>query len=233
MPAEPPSPSSPAAPTAPVAPAVSVAPRVRRVAWHRLLLMVIAAVAVAATTTTLARPSAASAWTAPASIGDDQDGRDDQDDGDDAGDDIDDDIDDDIGLSPVTECVIVNGDGTFTAFFGYDNRTGGPATRPLGERNRLRGAAGGAPTTFATGRHVAVFSATSDDSRIAWRLDDRDAVATPRSVPCSTNPSMPEAPVTLLLMLAPALVTGWWIRRRQRLVLAGSAGAAGTTARPC
>ncbi len=122
------------------------------------------------------------------------------------------------GLSAVTECVIVNGDGTFTAFFGYDNRTGGPATRPLGERNRLRGADGAAPTTFAAGRHVAVFSATSSGSRISWRLDDHDAVATPRSVPCSTNPSMPEAPVTLLLMLAPTLVTGWWIRRRQRLL---------------
>lgn len=141
-----------------------------------------------------------------------------------------DDIDDDGGLTPVTECVIVNGDGTFTAFFGYDNRTGGPVSRSLGGHNRVRGAAGAAPTTFAAGRHVAVFSATTADSRIAWRLGDRDAVATPRSVPCSTNPSMPEAPVTLLLMLAPALVTGWWIHRRQRLVPAAMSG---TTARPC
>ncbi len=127
------------------------------------------------------------------------------------------------GLSAITECVIVNGDGTFTAFFGYDNRTGGAAARPLGDRNRLRGADGAAPTTFAAGRRVAVFSATTSGSRIVWRLGDRDAVATPRSVPCSTNPSMPEAPVTLLLMLAPTLVTGWWLRRRQRLLSCATA----------
>ena len=131
------------------------------------------------------------------------------------------------GLSSVTECVIVNGDGTFTAFFGYDNRTGGPVRRPLGEANRVRGAEGAAPTNFAAGRHVAVFSATSTGSRITWRLGDRDAVATPRSVPCSTNPSMPEAPVTLVLLLAPTFVTGWWIRRRQRLL------SCATASRPC
>ena len=31
------------------------------------------------------------------------------------------------GVEPITECVIVNGDGTFTAFFGYNNHENEPA----------------------------------------------------------------------------------------------------------
>ena len=180
--------------------------------WHRALLR--AGLTAVVTATALLGPSAATATAAPDDTSDSSESSDANDTNEDH------EVDDDErgGLMAVTECVIVNGDGTFTAFFGYDNRSGATATRPLGDRNRLRGADGAAPTTFAAGRHVAVFSATSSESRIAWRLDGRDAVATPRSVPCSTNPSMPEAPVTLLLMLAPTLVTGWWIRRRQRLV---------------
>ncbi len=40
----------------------------------------------------------------------------------------------------------------------------------------------------------------------------------PQSQPCSTNPSVPEAPITLVLMLAPAFLTGWWFRRHGRSV---------------
>jgi hypothetical protein len=120
-------------------------------------------------------------------------------------------------LRPVTECVIVNGDGTFTAFFGYDNATGRPVEVRTGEHNRVSGARVAAPSSFASGRHVAVFSATTDGRAITWHLDDREATATPRSQPCSTNPSVPEAPVTLALLVAPVAVTGWWFRRRQRL----------------
>ncbi len=120
-----------------------------------------------------------------------------------------------LEVRPTTECVIVNGDGTFTAFFGYDNRSGRSVDIAAGRNNRVTGAAVAPPGSFAPGRHVAVFSATTGEARIAWRLGGRRATATARSQPCSTNPSVPEAPVTIALLIAPALLAGWWMRRRQ------------------
>lgn len=120
------------------------------------------------------------------------------------------------GVEPITECVIVNGDGSFTAFFGYNNHENEPADIAHGGDNRLSGAPNSSPTYFPPGRHVAAFSATTRSPRIVWTLLGRDAVAAADSEPCSTNPSVPEAPISLMLMLAPAFVTGWWLRRRQR-----------------
>ncbi len=118
-------------------------------------------------------------------------------------------------VRPTRECVIVNGDGTFTAFFGYDNRSDRSVDIAAGRNNRVTGASVAPPTSFAPGRHVAVFSATTGEESLAWRLGGRRATATARSQPCSTNPSVPEAPVTIALLLAPALLAGWWMRRRQ------------------
>jgi hypothetical protein len=122
---------------------------------------------------------------------------------------------DDNDVRPVAECVVVNGDGTFTAFFGYTNRSSRTQTI-TGSRNTVTGGtSSGTPTVFAPGRVVAAFSVTSSGSRITWNLDGRSATASPSSTPCSTNPSVPEAPVALLLMLAPAVMTGWWLHRRR------------------
>ena len=112
-------------------------------------------------------------------------------------------------VRPTRECVIVNGDGTFTAFFGYDNRSGRSVDIAAGRTNRVNGASVAPPTSFAPGRHVAVFSATTGEAALAWRLGGRRATATARSQPCSTNPSVPEVPVTIALLLAPALLAGW------------------------
>lgn len=120
----------------------------------------------------------------------------------------------DRGLAPVAECVIVNGDGSFTAFFGYTNASGRTVEMRVGDGNRVQGARATPPQSFAPGRHVAVLSATSRAGHIRWRLAGGEAVATPRSQPCSTNPSVPEAPSAVLMMLAPAALTGWWLRRR-------------------
>ena len=48
-----------------------------------------------------------------------------------------------------------------------------------------------------------------------FHAGDEGFYAGPSSTPCSTNPSVPEAPVALLLMLAPAAMTGWWLHRRR------------------
>ena len=45
-------------------------------------------------------------------------------------------------VRPILECVADNGDGTYTAFFGYENRHGEPVTIPYGANNRMT------PTTY-------------------------------------------------------------------------------------
>ena len=110
-----------------------------------------------------------------------------------------------LNISPVLECVTLNGDGTFTAFFGYMNRTDATQVVAPGSDNRLNGAAAGSPpSSFDIGRHVAVFSARSSGSgNLVWKLGTRTATAGPGSSPCSTNPTVAEAPVLILLVVAP------------------------------
>ena len=53
-------------------------------------------------------------------------------------------------VRPALECVAANADGTYTAYFGYENRHGEPVTIPRGSRNRLTPASydGQQPTAF-------------------------------------------------------------------------------------
>jgi hypothetical protein len=127
--------------------------------------------------------------------------------------------DDDVpaSLRPVAECVIVNGDGSFTAFFGYSNGSGQEIAVPVSSDNRIDERVGQPVVRFRTGRVVAAFSVTTMGSSITWRLGDQRIRVTAESTPCSTHPTVPEAPVALLLLLAPAGMTAWWMRRRQRL----------------
>ncbi|MGY1745218.1 hypothetical protein [Blastococcus sp. SYSU D00695] len=63
---------------------------------------------------------------------------------------------------PLVDCVRVNPDGTWTAIFGYDNRTGGEVTIPAGPANQVtpRGYGTPQPTTFAPGVQHGAFSVT-------------------------------------------------------------------------
>ncbi|MCB1000874.1 MAG: hypothetical protein KDB40_16380 [Acidimicrobiales bacterium] len=127
--------------------------------------------------------------------------------------------DDDVpsSLRPVAECVIVNGDGSFTAFFGYSNDTGREIVVPVSSDNRIDERVGQPVVRFRVGRVVAAFSVTTRATTITWRLGDQRIRVTAESTPCSTNPTVPEAPVALVLLVAPAGMTAWWMRRRQRL----------------
>lgn len=117
-------------------------------------------------------------------------------------------------VRPIAECVIVNGDGSFTAFFGYSNDTGGDLRIPKSYDNRIEPWSR-PPTSFSSGRVVAAFSVTTYDRVITWYLGGQQAAVTPESTPCSTSPTVSEAPLALLLMLAPAGLTAWWIHRRR------------------
>ena len=63
-------------------------------------------------------------------------------------------------LVPQLECVAPNADGTFTAFFGYDNDNGVSVRVPYGSKNFLpQDAAKNRPEVFAPGEHSFAFGA--------------------------------------------------------------------------
>jgi hypothetical protein len=63
-------------------------------------------------------------------------------------------------LVPLLDCVENNGDGTFTAHFGYVNTGSSAITLPVGPKNMFVGGDKdrGQPTVFNPGEHLSVFS---------------------------------------------------------------------------
>ena len=82
-------------------------------------------------------------------------------------------------IDPLVECVFDNGDGTFTAFFGYDNKNDYSLDIPVGKDNRFASPPDdqGQPTTFEPGHHESVLAVVSKASPLVWHLDVTDATA--------------------------------------------------------
>ena len=77
-------------------------------------------------------------------------------------------------IKPILNCVEDNGDGTYKAVFGYNNRNSYSVTINIGSNNAVLPlpADRGQPTTFSPGRHRTVFNANFDeDLGVAWILD--------------------------------------------------------------
>lgn len=76
-------------------------------------------------------------------------------------------------LVPLLECVDNNGDGTYTAHFGYLNTTGSVINLPVGPKNMFVGGDKdrGQPTVFLPGEHLSEFSVTFDAlDTLKWML---------------------------------------------------------------
>jgi hypothetical protein len=76
-------------------------------------------------------------------------------------------------LIPLLECVDNNGDGTFTAHFGYLNQGSDVITLPVGPQNMFVGGDKdrGQPTVFLPGEQLSVFSVVFDGlDTIKWLL---------------------------------------------------------------
>jgi hypothetical protein len=82
-------------------------------------------------------------------------------------------------VTPKRESVIDNGDGTFTAYFGYDNTYSTTQTISISNNNKFTPAPQdrGQPTSFLPGRQVNVFSVTWDGSNLVWSLDGATTTA--------------------------------------------------------
>lgn len=98
-------------------------------------------------------------------------------------------------LIPLLECVDNNGDGTYTAHFGYLNQSGSTITLPVGPKNMFVPGQQdfGQPTVFLPGEHLNVFSVTFNATdEIKWMLkadgDKRhEVVASASSDACTTT----------------------------------------------
>jgi len=112
-------------------------------------------------------------------------------------------------LIPLLECVDDNGDGTYTAHFGYLNQSGATITLEIGPKNMFVPGQEdlGQPTVFLPGEHLNVFSVVFNATdEIKWMLkadgDKRhQVVASAEAEACTTQTtSMPPTtlPVTTL-----------------------------------
>lgn len=76
-------------------------------------------------------------------------------------------------LVPLLECVDNNGDGTYTAHFGYLNNTGNVIALPVGPKNMFVGGDQdrGQPTVFLPGEHLSEFTVVFDAlDTLKWML---------------------------------------------------------------
>lgn len=108
-------------------------------------------------------------------------------------------------VHPVLECVRHNTDGSYTAFFGFQNDNNGPVSLPIGENNRFVPGAQdrGQPYNFAAGRTPAypqaAFSVDFNGSPLVWVLNDRSVTASNHLAQrCADSPvtATPSPPLT-------------------------------------
>lgn len=95
-------------------------------------------------------------------------------------------------ITPLLECVIDNGNGTYTAHFGYENPNDETVNIPIGSNNNFTGTGNqneGQPTSFESGRTDyfpdAEFTVTFDeDSTLVWHLNGKTVSVTKNSKQC-------------------------------------------------
>ena len=128
---------------------------------------------------------------------------------------------------PLVDCVITHRDGSWTAVFGYDNRTGAVARIPAGPANQVtpRGYDGAQPTTFEPGVRHGVFSVTvTSGGGPMWHLGRTNLAAREGGTACPPSTQMPAdgngTGVVVALVLAGA-VGAVVLRRRSSREPAG------------
>ncbi|WP_148267668.1 hypothetical protein [Ignavibacterium album] len=90
-------------------------------------------------------------------------------------------------VRPVLECVRNNGDGTYTAYFGYKNDNTVSVYIPVGSKNKFTPTPQdrGQTRVFLPGRHNRVFTVSFNGSNLVWTLNGRTSTASSNSAPCN------------------------------------------------
>ena len=95
---------------------------------------------------------------------------------------------------PLLDCTITHRDGSWTAVFGYDNRTGAPVEIPGGPANQVTPPRydGTQPTTFQPGVRHGVFSVTvTSGGGPMWHLGRTNLAAREGGTACPPSTQMP------------------------------------------
>ena len=95
---------------------------------------------------------------------------------------------------PLVDCVTGHADGSWTAVFGYDNRTGAPVEIPGGPANQVTPPRydGTQPTTFQPGVRHGVFSVTvTSGGGPMWHLGRTNLAAREGGTACPPSTQMP------------------------------------------
>lgn len=90
-------------------------------------------------------------------------------------------------VRPVLECVTNNGDGTYTAYFGYKNDNTVSVYIPAGSKNKFTPTPQdrGQTKVFLPGRKYKVFTVNFNGSNLVWTLNGRTSTASSSSAPCN------------------------------------------------
>ncbi len=96
---------------------------------------------------------------------------------------------------PILECTVHQGNGNFTAYYGYDNKNTVNVTIPIGSKNRFeKNPQGrGQPTVFVPGRQMFVFKVDGRREPPEWKLrgpDNKEREAEKNRKPCQGTPTL-------------------------------------------
>jgi hypothetical protein len=89
-------------------------------------------------------------------------------------------------ILPIMNCVTNNGNGTYTAYFGYNNKNSVSVFIPIYAQNKISPDPWdrGQPGVFKVGVQERVFSVTWTSGNIIWHLNNKIAIAKRTSPPC-------------------------------------------------
>ena len=89
-------------------------------------------------------------------------------------------------VRPVLECVTNNGDGTYTAFFGYKNENSVSVYIPVGSKNKFtpNPQDRGQTRVLLPGRQIKIYTVNFNGSNLVWTLNGRTSTASANSAPC-------------------------------------------------
>ncbi len=107
---------------------------------------------------------------------------------------------------PTLQCVTNNGNGTYTAYFGYVNNSSSSVSIPIDETHSKNMFTSnpkdrGQPTVFLPGTHEFVFSVVFDGNKITWMIKEDNAArqkvdASSSSPACAVTTTQPPPPST-------------------------------------
>jgi hypothetical protein len=103
-------------------------------------------------------------------------------------------------VEPRIECIQNNGDGSYTAHFGYENRTTANINIPAGEYNKFTTGdeSRGQPIDFKSGRQYGAFKVNFDGNPLTWELGSSPETPTAAdSMSTEIEPSVEISSVTV------------------------------------